>query len=107
MKLRKRLFWTLAVLTLLLMAAWMSAAGDINEQTKTEGSESRTSAQQEAYEVGADIGTGLGVSMIFCMTMPFFFLFALLGWRNGVGIDKEKKHAEMLAAMQGQQQSPE
>ncbi len=99
MKFRQRLFWTLAILTIFFAMAWMSGYSEGMDEIKAEGSESRTSQQQEAYELGADIGESIGTGMIVFITLLVFFLFALLAWRNGAGYDKNKKHQEMLNAV--------
>ena len=99
MKFRQRLFWTFAILTIFFAMAWMSGYSEGMDEIKTDGSETRTEAQQEAYELGADIGAGIGTGMIVCITLPVFFLFALMAWRNGAGYDKEQKHQEMLTAV--------
>lgn len=107
MKFRQRFFWTLAALTIFFALAWMSGYVNSVDEIKAAGSESRTITEQQAYELGADIGEGIGTGMIVCITLPVFFLFIILAWRNGAGYDKNQKHAEMMAAMQAQRQPGE
>lgn len=102
MKFRQRLFWILAILTIFIMFTWMSGYSESVAGIKADGSESRTATQQQAYELGTDIGEGIGTSMIICITLPVFFLFIILAWRNGAGYDKNQKHAEMMEAIQHQ-----
>lgn len=99
MKFRQRFFWALAALTIFFALAWMSGYSEGVDEIKADGSDSRTSTEQKAYELSADIGEGIGTGMIICITTPVFFLFVILAWRNGAGYDKNKKHAEMLNAV--------
>ena len=99
MKFRKRLFWTLAFLTILFMLAWMSGFAKAVDEDRAEN-------DSAAQQLGTDVGEGIGNMIIFCVTLPMFFFFALMGWRNGAGLDKEKKHVEMLGAMQERGQDP-
>lgn len=94
MRFRKRLFYTLALLTVVLAVAWMAAG--VNESDKVE-------TTTEAEETGKEIGQGIGVTMIFCITLPFFALFMLLGWRNGVGLRNERRHQEQIEALKASQ----
>lgn len=64
-------------------------------------SEVITPAASEAEKGGAAIGASLGVTGFVCIGLPFFLLFVVLYWRNGVAIQKAKDHAEMLTAMKG------
>ncbi len=90
MKTRKRLFYILAVLTIILMFAWIAAGTEAVEESKDDLA---TELERDA----ADVGGGLGITIIFCLMTPIALFFALLGWRNGAGIRTERRHQEQLA----------
>jgi len=49
----------------------------------------------------AVIGGGLGLAFFLCTGVPFFLLFLLLYWRNGVSIANKRRHAETIGALRG------
>lgn len=53
-----------------------------------------------AYQSGAAIGATAGIGIFLCSGIPFFLLFVILYWRNGVAISRAKEHAEMINAIQ-------
>lgn len=54
-----------------------------------------------AFNAGAGIGGGLGVTFFACTGIPALLLFGLLSWRNGVGIKTEQRHREQIEALKG------
>lgn len=54
----------------------------------------------DAYKSGAAIGATAGIGIFLCTGIPFFLLFVILYWRNGVAIRRAKDHAEMINAVQ-------
>lgn len=98
MKFRKRLFYGLAILALLYIVLTLANAGNVAENATNEGSEGRTESEQELAEAAAMVGMGIGVMIVLVCGIPVFLFFALMGWRNGVGLRNEQRHREMLAA---------
>ena len=105
MKFRQRLFWLLAFLSLAYVVGTFALAGD----SAAEGEETRTETEQTFYEVG----TGIGVGVVTMCGGALFFVFALMAWRNGVGVRNKRQHEETLAVQQqlaqqiaSQQQAP-
>jgi hypothetical protein len=92
MKFRRNCFGVLALLTMLITCIWIASGL---------ASVSEDKAETEAEQAGQAIGSGIGVGIILCITVPFIALFALLSWRNDVGIKTERRHQEQLAALQG------
>lgn len=102
MKFRMWLFRILAALTVLYVLVAASSAGEINTQSRAECERQfSTPSQIELCMTGSDIGTGLGVTVVLCLGGFFFGIFALLAWRNGVGLRTQRQHEEMLAAQRG------
>jgi ribosomal protein L40E len=97
MKFRRNLFGVLALLTLLLACVWIASGLSTAEEDEV---------QSEAERAGRSIGEGIGVTLIVCITVPFIALFALLSWRNDVGIKTERRHQEQLRAAQAQRMPP-
>lgn len=87
MRFRKRLFTGLALLVLILLA------GIYLSYASTEPTEDVTS--EDAF----NLGKAAGFSMFACVLLPLFALFALLGWRNSVGLRSEQRHREQLDAL--------
>lgn len=53
----------------------------------------------EAGKGGAAIGASIGLTGFICVGAPFFILFVVLYWRNGVAIKRAQEHAEMMNAL--------
>lgn len=106
MKFRKRLFYGLAALVALYVVATVALSGDSAAQSRsTCAQQYSTQSSIDLCESAADVGTGLGVTLVLCVGGFFFAVFMMLGWRNGVGIRNELRHQEMLnAAQRGQMQ---
>jgi amino acid transporter len=100
MKFRKWLFYGLAILVLLYIVLTLANAGNVVEDATNEGAEVRTQSEQELAETAATVGVGIGMVIVLGCGIPIFLFFALMGWRNGVGIRNEQRHREMLAAQQ-------
>ena len=100
---RKRLFTLLALLVLaavvLLVYNYLTVSVEPDESVASD------ELSQGAYEVGASIGRGLGITLTLCIGLPLFGLFALLGWRNSVGIKTERRHQEQLEVLKQQASS--
>lgn len=97
MRFRKRFFGILALLTVIIAIAWIATGLSATEEKET---------TSEAEEVGKTIGQGIGVSLILCITLPLALFFALLSWRNSVGLATERRHQEELEALRRQQHTP-
>lgn len=91
MKFRQRLFWFLAFIALLWIAYGWSVSGNVYSNTIQQ-------MGTDAGRAGVAIGAGLGLTAFLCTGLPLFMFFALLAWRNGVGLRTEKRHQEMLDA---------
>lgn len=102
MKFRMWLFRILAALTVIYVLVAASSAGEINTQSRAECEQQYTTQTQiNACMTGTDLGTGLGVTVVLCIGGFFFTIFALMAWRNGVGLRTQRQHAELLAAQKG------
>lgn len=53
----------------------------------------------EAGKGGAAIGASIGFTGVLCIGVPFFLLFVVLYWRNGVAIRRAEEHAETINAL--------
>lgn len=95
---RKRLFTVLALLAVLWMAYGCTATSQVTDKQL----QSQQAQSSSAYQAGTFIGAGLSGTLVLCTGVPFFFLFALLAWRNGVGLTNKKRHEETIAALQKQ-----
>jgi hypothetical protein len=100
MRFRKRLFTVLALLIGLGMCWLIGAAalnwGEFSDQTAATGGD-----REVAETVGAMAWLAES-SVYLCVGIPLFFLFALLGWRNSVGLREEKRHQERLQTGRGE-----
>ncbi len=94
MRFRKNCFSILALLMVVVAILWV--ASGVSESNKTE-------TNSEAEETGKTIGQGIGVGLILCISIPLVFFFALMAWRNSVGLATERRHKEQLDALRGQQ----
>jgi hypothetical protein len=100
-----RWFWgILVILSVLWIGYGFLATGDAYGNTIE-----NNVTDSEAYEAGAVIGAGIGLTFFLCTGIPFLLLSSILYWRNGVGIERkkekletERRHQEQLAALQGQ-----
>ena len=100
-----RWFWGIVVILSIL---WMGFGFYASSTAYTETVEGNVE-ESEAYEAGAAIGAGIGLTVFFCTGIPFLLLGSILYWRNGVGMrrkveeqEKERRHQEQLAMMQSQ-----
>lgn len=92
---RKRLFTILACLCLLWIAYGCTTVNRVTDkQLQTQQVQTSSAAQ-----AGTLIGASIGLTIFLCTGVPLFFLFALLAWRNGVGITNKKRHEETIAAL--------
>lgn len=99
MRFRKYLFTILALLVVLWIINGLGIiGGTANKQLQSEQAQA-----SDAYQAGTVIGTGISGTIILCIGVPLFFLFALLAWRNGVGMTNKKRHEETLAALEQKQ----
>lgn len=100
---RRRIFWGLALLSLLFIVAGLGVFSEAHEQTVTQGLADTGYAEgttaRAAYEAGATIGAGIGMSASLCIGGFLFLVFALLAWRNGAGIRTAKRHYEQIQAI--------
>lgn len=95
MRFRKNLFTVLALVALLWMIYGFSVTGRV-ASNQFQSEPAQTSA---AYQAGTTIGAGIATSFVLCTGAPLLFLFALLAWRNGVGLTSKKRHEETIAAL--------
>ncbi len=58
-----------------------------------------SNSTNESYQAGAAIGASLGLTFYLCSGAPFFLLFLVLYWRNGVAITRAKQHTETISAL--------
>jgi len=93
MRFRKNCFGILALLTVIVAVAWIASGLAATEEEPT---------TSEAEEAGRTIGQGSGVTTILCITIPLALFFALLSWRNSVGLGTERRHQEELEALRKQ-----
>lgn len=84
------------VLTILAMG-WMCYGVYVSTMAYSEVA-GKTSS--EAGKGGAAIGASIGLTGVLCTGVPFFVLFLVLYWRNGVAIKRAQEHAEMMTALQ-------
>lgn len=92
---RKRLFTILAVLALAWIAFGFLANSNYNAiQDQKVGIETSESG---AYQAGQFVGSSMLIGFFLCTGLPAFITFALLAWRNGVGLTNERRHREILA----------
>jgi hypothetical protein len=61
---------------------------------------SAAARSSQGFQAGTLIGGGIGITFFLCTGLPFFLIFGLLYWRNGVAIRETKKHNQMIAAVQ-------
>ena len=94
MRFRKRLFTVLAVL-----AALWACGGSYFASQFYAGAAQQTKDTTDQLAIGIANTTWLAIFL--CTGIPLFFFFALLAWRNSVGLRNERKHQETLAAMRG------
>jgi len=83
------------VLTILSMA-WMCYGVYASTNAYSEVAGKMTS---EAGKGGAALGASIGLTSFICLGLPFFLLFVVLYWRNGVAIKRAQEHAEMMNAL--------
>lgn len=102
MRFRKWLFTILALLALGWIVFGMSSVNEV----RTKQLQSTEVQNSSAAQLGTEIGSGINTTIVLCPGVPLFFLFALLAWRNAVGLTNKKRHEEMLAALQ-QNQKPQ
>lgn len=99
MRFRKYLFTILALLVLVWIVNGLGIIGsNTNKQLQSEQAQA-----SDAYQAGTLIGSGISGTIVLCITVPLFFLFALLAWRNSVGLTNKKRHEETIAALQQKQ----
>lgn len=96
---RKRLFTILAILAL----AWIGYGLSVTSQVTNKQLQQADVQASGAAQAGTAIGASIATSVFLCTGLPLFFLFALLAWRNSVGLTNKKRHEEMLAAVQQKQ----
>lgn len=102
---RKRLFAVLAILSLAwIVYGFSNTSRAISTTSETlNATYEAGSAERAASNVGIGIGAGLSVTIFLCTGLPLFFFFALMAWRNSVGLRNERRHQEQIAAMQKSQ----
>ena len=99
MKTRQRIFWALAILTMLFTCLWIYTGQQaINEDDPDLDDETEAIIDETAGGIA-------GTIQIFCGGVVFLF-FVLLAWRNGVGLATERRHQEQLEAVRGQHAPP-
>jgi hypothetical protein len=104
---RRRIFWGLAIISLLFILGGLGISSEAYDQTVTKGLAENTYAlgttAREAYDagtvIGAGIRAGIGMSASLCISGFLFLVFALLAWRNGAGIRTAKRHHEQIQAI--------
>ena len=97
---RKRLFTVLALIALGWVALGFWSTSTYNATRNVEVGEDVS--ERSAYQAGQVLGSGLAIGFFLCTGFPLFLIFALLAWRNSVGLTNERRHQEQLAAMQRQ-----
>ena|SRR3989304_4781640 len=106
MKFRQRLFWALAILSLVWIAMGFTATEEaVNEVLQTPVPTLEGMSQETAdslQEAGTAIFAGASMTVFLCTGLIGFFIFALLAWRNGVGLRNRRQHEEMVAAVSGE-----
>lgn len=97
-----RAFWGIL---LLLSIGWICLGVMATSQSVVETDAEFADAETEdASDLGIGIGASLSLSVVLCTGLPFFILFGLLYWRNGVKLQEDKRHQEQLDAMRAMQQ---
>lgn len=104
MRFRQRLFMVLALMALAWIAYGFYVSANVYQRQTAENETTISASQQGAAQAGTAIGTGIGLTFFLCSGLPFFVLFSLLSWRNGVGLKREQMHKEQLAAIKGASQ---
>lgn len=101
-----RWFWGILVLLSIL---WIVYGFSASSTAYSNTVENNTAENEEAYEAGAAIGAGIGITFFLCTGIPVLLLSAILYWRNGVGMQRkkdaletERRHQEQMALMQAQ-----
>lgn len=100
MRFRKNLFTILALLSI----AWIIYGLSATSSAASRQLQSEQAQESAAYQAGTAIGAGLSTTIFLCTGGPLFVVFALLAWRNGVGLTNKKRHEETLAALAQQKQ---
>lgn len=88
----------LLLLTLLWLGNAFLSLGEITNESLQQAENSRNI---EAAQAGTIIGSGIGLTTILCIGMPFFIFFGLMYWRNGVAIREARRHQQTVEAMRG------
>lgn len=85
----------------LLSLGWVCYGFSASGQAYTNTVEGSTST---AYQGGAAIGAGLGITFFICSALPFLLLFGFLYMRAGSNLRSEIQHEETLRTMRGDQE---
>lgn len=101
MRFRKYLFTILAIAAL----AWIVSGLGVVSNVASKQLQQSNVQSSSAAKLGTAIGSGLSTTIVLCIGVPLFFFFALLAWRNSVGLTNKKRHEETIAALQ-QKQGP-
>ncbi|HML21867.1 MAG TPA: hypothetical protein PKD09_09475 [Aggregatilinea sp.] len=86
MRFRKRLFTGIALLLTVFLALWIISGLSTDPEP---------GVNEDAYQ----LGQGAGVTILLCVGLPIIAFFALLAWRNSVGLRNEQRHQEQLEAI--------
>lgn len=97
MKFRKRFFGGLALLVAAIMVIMIISTATA-EPDPDPGVEN-----QDAYEAGWAIGSGIAATAVLCVGLPVFLGLALLSWRNAVGLRNERRHQEQMRAIRNKE----
>src|SRR5260370_17026039 len=101
MRARANLWSILGTIVLLWLCGgsllFMTSAGNVSLTPAATSQYLSATEAQAARSVGAAIGGGLGVTFFVCTGVPLVTLFALLAWRNRVGLITENRHQNQIA----------
>lgn len=101
---RARLFTVLAALCILWSICGTGYACTITASTVAKPTlEPGKTQVSDAYVAGAGIGGSLVAAVFLCSGIPLLIIFALLAWRNRVGLRTEKFQSELVQATRGEQ----
>jgi len=101
MRFRAQLFTILALISVLWLCGGSTLA--IHSAQITASNPTADIQYKGAYAAGAGVGGAIVVTFFTCSGVPLLLLFLFLAWRNRVGIGIEKRHKEMLQAMEGRE----
>lgn len=101
MQFRSRFFGFLFILSLLWICGGSALMSNAVQRTVDQNPNATDTTEATAFNAGAGIGGGLGITFFACTGLPLAAFFGLMAWRNSVGLRNDKRHKEQLDALRG------